>query len=359
MIGHDQARILIRRKEMQLDFLLCSERSGSNLITKIIDGHSTVCGPFPSHMMRTFCPQYYLYGDLAENQNWIDLTEDVTEYLSSIFAQWESSVSAEEIRTKCPERTLANIIRLVYEKEAKTRGKQRVFLKENHTYQFIPFILTNFSEARFVWVVRDPRDMALCQRDSILPGGVQTAVVAWKTDQAESLKIYGYLKDVGRILLVKFEKMIRYPEDTIRQVCDFLDLPYESGMLEFYKNENVIKNAGAISAWTDIAKPIKTDNFNNYKIGLSEIEIRFVEAFCYQEMRLLGYELEYKQVGDVEDLQKALPAESIFNHTLSEFEATRLGSYFEMLKRLKQRWSNRIVHLNITTRRTNIDAIVS
>ena len=179
---------------MHFDFLICSERSGSNLIAKVMDGHPEVCGPFPSHMMRTFCPHYYLYGDLSQNSNWADLTEDVADYLANIFAQWESAVTGVELRENCPNRTLAEIIRYAYEKEARAQGKTRVFVKENHAYEFIPFTLVNFPQSRIVWLVRDPRDMALCQRDSILSGGAQTAMKAWKPDQAESLKVYGYLK---------------------------------------------------------------------------------------------------------------------------------------------------------------------
>lgn len=326
---------------MQFDFLICSERSGSNLITKILDGHSAVCGPFPTHMMRTFCPHYYRYGDLAVDQNWTDITQDAAEYLSNIFAQWESTVLANELRTMCPGRTLTDIIRYVYEKEAKTRGKKRVFVKENHAYQFITFTLANFTECRFVWVVRDPRDMALCQCDSVLPGGTQTAVDAWKNDQSESLKVYGYLKDKGNILLVKFEDLIKRSEETVYQVCEFLELPYEPGMLEFYKNANVTKNARAVTAWADLAKPIIADNFNNYKTGLSETQIRFVEAYCHKEMESLGYELDYTPVGDVGELRREMPDESMFDRSYNDSEMERFDPYFDMMNRLQERYASK------------------
>jgi len=52
---------------MQFDFLLCSERSGSNLTAKVLDGHPEVCGPFPSHMIRTFSENYYRYGEVGRD----------------------------------------------------------------------------------------------------------------------------------------------------------------------------------------------------------------------------------------------------------------------------------------------------
>lgn len=324
---------------MHFDFLLCSERSGSNLIAKVMDGHPLVCGPFPSHMMRTFCPHYHLYGDLSVDENWTDLTDEVADYLANIFAQWESSVRGEELRAKCPARALAQIIRYAYEKEARTRGKERVFVKENHAYEFIAFTLAHFAESRFVWLVRDPRDMALCQRDSILAGGVQRAVAAWKPDQAESLKVYGYLKDTGRILLLKFEDLIGRAEETARRLCDFLQLEYAPQMLEFHKNANVARNAGTITAWEDLGRPIIADNCNNYQSGLSEPEIRFVEAACREEMQALGYAPDFQQQGSVEELRAALPDEAAFEHARNEAELARYTPFQQVQARLRKRWA--------------------
>jgi sulfotransferase family protein len=326
---------------MRFDFLLCSERSGSNLITKIVDGHPAACGPFPSHMMRTFCPRVYLYGDLRDDGNWTDLTEDVADYLGSIFAQWESAVAAAELRRQCPSRTLAAIIRCVYEKEAATRGKERVFVKENHAFGFIPFTLAHFSASRFVWLVRDPRDMALCQRDSILSGGVQRAVLAWKEDQARSLEVYGYLRDTGRILLLTFENLVARAEDTVQQLCDFLDLPYTAEMLQFHRDPNVSRNAGAISAWADLGGPILTDNYNNYKTGLSAAEIRYVEAYCRDEMVSLGYAFDYDEAGDVAELRAALPDDATFDRPRNETEKARYTPFQEAQNRLEKRWQAR------------------
>ena len=330
---------------MQFDFLICSERSGSNLITKVMDGHPEVCGPFPSHMMRTFAPNYFRYGDLAQDAHWRDLTDDAADYLSNIFAQWESSVTPEELREHCGERSLAAIVRYVYEKEAQTRGKRRVFVKENHAYRFIPFTLAAFPESRFVWLVRDPRDMALCQRDSILRGGVQSAVAAWKPDQAETLKVYGYLKDAGKVLLLKFEDLLSDSEGTCRRLCDFLELEFSPAMLEFYKDANVARNAGAISAWSDLAKPIISDNFNNYRKGLSEIEIRYVEAVCQEEMVFLGYEPDF-EIGYVDALRVSLPDESRFEVARSETERQRYTPFGEANKRLHDRWSAKAAELS-------------
>jgi len=325
---------------MQFDFLICSERSGSNLITKVMDGHPKVCGPFPSHMMRHIAPNLFRYGDLKDDAHWSNLTEETAEYLQNMFARWETSVTASELRASCAERNFAAVVRYVYEKEAAARGKSRVFVKENHAFEFIAFTLAHFPESRFIWVVRDPRDMALCQRGSILPGGVQRAAPVWKNDQGETLKVYGYLSGIGKILLVKFEELVSEAEKTSRRVCEFLDLPYAPEMLEFHKAPNVAKNAAWNTAWADLGGPILTDNFGQYKQELSEVEIRYVEAVCSPEMRFLGYEPDYP-LGDADELRKELPDEARFEVPRNEEEQARFEPWRQFTIRLRERWSQR------------------
>ena len=324
---------------MRFDFLICSERCGSNLITKIADAHSNVCGPFPSHVNRVFVPNLYTYGDLTETANWTALTDDVADYMANIFAQWETSVTAEELRTNAAARSFAAVMLYVYEKEAAARNKGRLFVKENHAFRLVPFYLAHFPDAKFVWLVRDPRDMAHCQRESILPGGVQTAARVWQTDQNETLKLFGALRDTGRILLLTFEQLLSRSEETCRILCQFLDLPYEPAMLEFHRDPNVSKNANTITAWADLGKPLMPDNMNNYREGLSEAEIGYVEAVCHHEMRALGYALESHVDKTPEELMTELPDESRFHVARNEAEKTRYEPYYAMMRRLKERWN--------------------
>jgi len=168
-------------------------------------------------------------------------------------------------------------------------------------------------------------------------------MLAWKEDQAETLKAYGFLKDSGRILLLKFEDLVGRSEETTRRLCDFLELQYTPEMLEFHKKPNVAKNAGTISAWGDLGGPIIADNFGNYRTGLSEAEIRFVEAYGREEMAALGYAPDYPEEGDVEKLRAALPDETTFEIPRTEAELARYTPFQKVQARLRKRWAERAV----------------
>ena len=80
---------------MRFDFLICSERSGSNLITKLLDSHPEVCGPFPSHMVRTFSLNLNGYGDLNDDAAWSTLLDDAVFYINRIISLWKSDFRLE------------------------------------------------------------------------------------------------------------------------------------------------------------------------------------------------------------------------------------------------------------------------
>ena len=79
-VGREHPAVQWPRGAVQFDFLLCSERSGSNLITQILDSHSEVSGPFPSHLLLRVGRHVARYGDLRDDASWRALVTDVVDY---------------------------------------------------------------------------------------------------------------------------------------------------------------------------------------------------------------------------------------------------------------------------------------
>ena len=329
---------------MQIDFLMCSERSGSNLITKVINGHPDICGPFPSHLFKTFCYNYYRYGDLRVDSNWETLLTDAAFYMDRLFSNWRSEITLDVLRKRVKERSLAAIGRVVYEYEAEANGKKQIFVKENQTYSFAAYLLSHFPDAKFVYHVRDARDMAATWRrlQKKLPrlpkaAGVQTAAPIWQSDQAGSIKVLSYLRDSGRGLLVHFEDLVTKPEEQAQRICEFLGVPYSQKMLEFHKDPLVVQNAMWNDAWSDMQKPLLSENRGIYKKILTETEIRYVEAVCAEEMEYFGYKRDFDPVGSVEELAAELPDEASLGEEPTEAELKGFVRYPEALERVQSR----------------------
>jgi len=165
---------------MSLFFLMCSERSGSNFITKLLNGHNNICGPSPKHIINPVARNLFRYGDINEKENWNELLVDIHRLINIDFAIWEKEFSLEDLKALAPIGDVASLIRNIFLEEARANGKQHVFIKENHVYEFLPFLLLNFPESKYVYMVRDPRDMALSwKKNPDHLGGIVKAARQW------------------------------------------------------------------------------------------------------------------------------------------------------------------------------------
>ena len=325
---------------MHFDFLLCSERSGSNLITKLLDAHPEICGPFPRHAMRSFGLNLYRYGDITKDANWELLVDDMAAYQNCGFSVWATHFDARGLYEAVKTRSLGALIRHIYETEARAQGKTRLFVKENHAYELLPFTLSHFPDARFVWLVRDPRDMALTWKEAFVYGGVKAGSAMWLRDQRASRQVYGMLRDSGRILRVRYEDLVNHTTAELTRLCGFLGVAYSEQMMQFHQKPVNRKNAdhNILGGWKDLKNPITAAHVGRYRRDLDVDEIRYVEACCREEMRYFGYEPDFEADIDVGDLEQRLPDEAA---VVSPERAAVQQKHFE----------NFHSHLRIITRR--------
>lgn len=292
---------------MKFTFLLCSERSGSNLISKLVDAHSEFIGPAPTHMVRLFAQNILNYGDLDRDDNWSVLLGDVVESLGSQLGKWQKEFTIDNLWSGVGERSLRAIIRYVYESEARAQGKRQVFLKENHAYNFVSFYSIAFPDAKYVYLVRDPRDVCLSWKVSPNhPGGIEKGAETWKADQENSLRVFGYLRESARVKLVKYEELVADTTRVAEDLCEFLGVGFEPSMLDYHKKTLTRQNADRLHDWQNLAKPVMTANFNKYRTELSSAEIGLIEQICQREMSLLGYTPDHPECPDLEQLRETV-----------------------------------------------------
>ncbi len=276
---------------MSFTFLLCSERSGSNLITSVMNGHPHISGPAPSHLFRLFGLNAHGYHPLSDEQNWQALLRDITEAQHWMIGAWDSAPTIAEIDAACPDRTMAQVFDYLYGQERRD-GEQISFVKENYTYSILAFLLENWPDCRFVYQVRDPRDVAASWvKTRAVPGGVKRAMDVWVEDQNASLAAFSQIQPSGRIIRVRYEDLIQNTEDTARALCTHHGLAYDPAMLDFHQDSRVQRNAQRTQAWENLAKPVLSDNAQKYKSILSEADIRYVELRCAPLMHAFDYPL--------------------------------------------------------------------
>ena len=291
---------------MKFAFLICSERSGSNFIVSLMNGHPEISGPPSSHLFRLFGLNAHNYYPTSHAENWQAFVDDLTTARANMLSEWETEISAAELISACPNQTIRAALDYIYTKEC--RADERLsFVKENYTYLVSNFLLANWPDAHFVYMVRDPRDVAASLVKMGTFGGVKQAAEFWQRDQQKSVIAFRQIQSAGRALQIRYEDLVSDTPAIAKRLCEHVGVDYDPVMLEYYKDKRTLKNAGRNHAWGNIAKPVMTGNFGKYKKTLSPADIRYVELMCFEHMQTFGYELDTDAADlSAEDRRKAL-----------------------------------------------------
>lgn len=279
-------------------FLLCSERSGSNLITRIFDSHSKVCGPPPTHFVRQIFFNRTRYGNINDDANWASMTDDVACLINSAMVPWKTSWTGAQLREMCASRRLTDLVKTTFLAEAEAAKKVHVFIKENEMHHLAPLILSGFSDANVLFFVRDPRDMVLSHMATpSRKGDIFSGAKIWQNDQRLSIRLYHAMIEAGtwNPLVLRYEDLLQNPESQLQRVCTSLGLGYESQMLDFGESATNQALAGATTAWENLSKPLMSGNHKKYRHALHEDQIRYIESVCWDEMQALGYQPDFER----------------------------------------------------------------
>lgn len=327
---------------MEFAFLMCSERSGSNLVTRMMDRHPVYCGPSPIHAFRILGDALPAYGNLDDAAAWARLTDDCAALIQAQIGVWRTQWSDARLLAEVSERSLAAVLRHVYATEAAAHGKTRVLVKEIGVHRFLPYLLAAFPGSRYVHVVRDPRDMALSwKRSPTHRGGVVRAAAVWREEQAAALRILAWLGEVGLIHSIRYEELLRRPEETLRGLCRFLHVGFDAAMLDFHRDDLTRGNAGRTDNWRNLSSPLLRDNAGKFRDGLSEDETRYVETACRAEMPAFGYAPETEPATDPAALEARLagsePVHKPLYDALPDDERHRRAQWRTVVARIRRR----------------------
>jgi hypothetical protein len=277
---------------------MCSERSGSNLITKLFNAHSEICGPSTKHLINPVARNLFRYGDLSQQNNWNALINDIYILLSAEFSIWKKEFSLTDLSSMADCGDINSLLINIFNTEAAAHNKNHLFIKENHLYEFFPFLLINFPDSKFIYQTRDPRDMAISwKKNKSHPGGIIAGAKQWAYDQKRFLSNYDTLHKVNKAFLIKYEDLIDKPEDILSAALSFLEFKFERSMLDFNQDSTTRLNAQAQDGWSNLSQPIISNNSAKFMTELTLDEISLIEKICYFEMKALNYKPINKKEG--------------------------------------------------------------
>jgi len=269
-------------------FIVGAPRSGTTLLRVMIDRHPEVAIPGEGHFIPDLWAarrRYGRNGRIDDQRRWL---RDLAAH--PVFRYWE--LTPEAVAQELPGRqpSFAEAVDAAYRAYARQHGKIRWGDKTPEYVDHLPLLAKLFPDARFVHLLRDGRDVALSTLDlGRLHTHAASAAFFWARHVRHAWAISSSL-GAERYLELRYEDLVEEPERRLREVCEFLSLPFQPSMLDH--------DGGALerlpermrSIHTRLALP-PTKGLRDWRRDMHPLQVAEFEAIAGPCLAEAGYEL--------------------------------------------------------------------
>lgn len=182
-----------------------------------------------------------------------------------------------------------------------------------------------FPKARFIIIVRDIRDIAISWRKKWSKSMTLTAS-KWNNRM-------NFVENADNIMWIKYEDLIEHLEKTTVEICNFLKIGWEKGMLSHHMRKSEV-----IDGKINYGKKVVSDNKEKWRSILSKNELKRIEEISFKTLIRFSYQIEVaknhkeitffeKYVGILHDLYASLFVGNKFKS---------INSFKERIKEIKR-----------------------
>jgi hypothetical protein len=281
-------------------FIVGIARSGTTLLRMMLDAHPELTIPPETHFIPKVIEACAEDGDrrervvelLTNHRRWPDFGLDAQEFSRRV-AELPSPLVA------------GDVLRAFYGLYAEQQGKPRWGDKSPSYVRRMPKIARSLPEARFIHLIRDGRDVALSQME-VHHGAAEAREVAesWVNGITKARR---QAQRVPRYLELRYEDLVTDPEPILREVCEFVELPFDPVMLSYHEGASkrmaetirdfdrgdgpAIPAAVRAKQHERVAAPPQRDRAGRWRSDMSPADRASFEAVAADLLADLGYEV--------------------------------------------------------------------
>lgn len=302
--------------EENATFLGGHRKSGTTMLLTLLEGHPELCVyPPDSGFFYAYFPKYdsseytnedrvnriidFCYKNLEIEINNVDKKNELKFPYQEMFSNFKRRTSKGNYTPK--EMLLAMISAYydVYSSKQENASYKRWVEKTTSSEIYANYIFKWFPKAKFIHLIRDPRD-----NYASLKSGWDSYYHKRSKDQRElmqslidrgklGLKLAKYNKrryGDDRYLVVKFETLTTKPQETMAQICEFLDIKYDNSLFRTsicglpWRGNN-FEGLEFLTA--------SSVNVNRWRERITENEAKLIEFHFREIMKYFNYELVY------------------------------------------------------------------
>ena len=267
-----------------LFFIVGRGRSGTSLLSKILNQHSDIHIPPESFFFLNILEKYY---DRPLQK------KDISNFVNKLFGDnffhlyWnvEKDELIDNLKFTSLELYPINLIKIIFKLEASNLKKKiRVFGHKAPIYFFyIKKLFNLFPESKFIHIVRHP--VTNINSFKNVPFDLNNAsALAHRWNFYNSSIEKFKKKNKKNFLTVKFEKLILDQNSTLEEICFFLNI--DKKKIKFNQNYN---NNSKVFWHQNLNKKINKDFLHKKNNFLKNDEIFMIEKICKEKIKLYKY----------------------------------------------------------------------
>lgn len=261
------------------------ERSGTTLLGAMLGAHSDcICTPESQFKI-----------EALQSLGWNEMHANVPSALNVIRDHWRFklwNLDDDRALQDCPAKSYPALLYWLAAQYSERMGKTTATMWVDHTPHNVRYAAAlgeMFPDMKLIHIVRDGRAVA----NSIIPldWGPNTVIKAapwWVEKVAYGLAIETMWPE-SRITRVRYEDLVQSPEATLKRLCKFLGLDYQSQMARAtgFRRPDYTQ-----SQHTLIGKGPDPKRITAWKEKLTPRQIEIFEYLTRDFLRYLGYSLE-------------------------------------------------------------------
>jgi hypothetical protein len=258
-------------------FILGAPRSGTTFLASLLS-YTKYGPPFETQFITKYFKRLHRYGDLSEKDNFKRLLKDV--FRERAVMQWGLDVDPDSFYQELNEDfSYASIVDALCLKRNHSLGFADWGDKTPHYLGDFNIINSMFPKAKYIYIVRDGRDVAL----SLLqknwgPNNVFACSDYWNKLNIEKPE-FRKLESDGRLMTLKYEDLLDHTERYVSEIYNYLGEDIDSA---------TIKN---------ISSTVQAGNYYKWKTKLSPYQIKIFEMVSANTLRRFGYETSHTEGG--------------------------------------------------------------
>lgn len=267
-------------------FIFGAPRSGTSLLSRMINGHPEIGVPFESLLYTSLFDWRSRYGDLRIEANKTRLVQDcLRTYPMQL---WTPVLRDVDVMPHFERPDFHGAVEAIMRAWLVTQGKKRWGEKSPWHVYYWPQIIEGFPKSKVVHIVRDGRDSALSWKTARFgPRHVYPLAKKWR----KYIQTIGELRTAignDRVHELRYEDLLKDPERELRSICAFLDVDYADSMMSFYQNKDPYPTDATNN--NNLSRPLIQTNQQKWRSLMSRRELRAFESVAGEVLERYGYE---------------------------------------------------------------------